>query len=159
MPASNSTQPVVNMEDEQPDSRVLELQLVVNALLPIRRQRLSRAERHWRETEQRLQHTEAALAQQQARLTQMKNDWQQQRAFFLHEALGKTQTLESLKNQLEQEQQQIRQIQAQVLLCTDWQQQCLHWRQQASDARDAVRVCQKAVEKLEYLFTTYQEAI
>ncbi|SLM63278.1 MULTISPECIES: hypothetical protein [Dickeya] len=159
MPASNPIKTPVAVEEEQPDNSMLELQWVVNALLPIRRQRLSRAERHWRETGRRLQQTEVSLHQQQARLTQMKTDWQQQRAIFLRDALGKTQTLESLKNQLEQEQKQIRQIQAQVLLCTDWQQQYLYWQQQASEAREAVRLCQKAVEKLEFLLTTYQEAI
>ncbi|MGM3161887.1 type III secretion protein [Dickeya undicola] len=159
MPISNAMKSVSAMEEEQPDSSAQELGAVLNQLLPIRRQRLSRAERQLRQTEQVLRQTEAALRTQQAQLEQLQADWQQQRDSFLREALGKTQTLESLKNQLEQEQKHIRQIQAQVLLCTDWQQQYLNRQQQVSQAREAARLCQKAVEKLEFLLTTYQEAI
>ncbi|MBX9447468.1 hypothetical protein [Dickeya chrysanthemi] len=159
MPISNAMKSVSVMEEEQPDTSAQELNAVLNQLLPIRRQRLSRAERQLRQAEQTLRQTEAALRAQQAQLEQLQAEWRQQRDTFLREALGKTQTLESLKNQLEQEQKQIRQIQAQVLLCTDWQQQYLHRQQLVGQAREAARLCQKAVEKLEFLLTTYLEAI
>ncbi|WP_080649076.1 type III secretion protein [Dickeya oryzae] len=159
MPRSDTMKSVSVMEEEQPDSRVQELHAVLTPLLPIRRQRLSRAERQLSQAELALRQTEAALRTQQAQLAQLQAAWQQQRDTFLRDALGKTQTLETLKNQLEQEQQHIRQIQAQVLLCTDWQQQYLSQQQHVRQARETARLCQKAVEKLEFLLTPYQEAI
>ncbi|WJV60714.1 type III secretion protein [Pectobacteriaceae bacterium CE70] len=147
------------IEEKAVDSAAQALNATLNQLMPIRRQRLSRAERQLRQEEQELLRIEHALRKHQQHLAQQQDNYQRHRETFRRQAVGKTQTLESLKNQLEEEQKHIRQVHAQILLCTDWQKNYLAQQQRVSDAREGTRLNQKAVEKLEFLLTLKQERL
>ncbi|MEL7631104.1 type III secretion protein [Pectobacterium aroidearum] len=139
--------------------RDAELQTVLNLLMPIRRQRLSRSERQQRQEEQQL----IRIAEQQQRHQQQVDALQQtsqtQRDQFARDTQGQRQTLENLKKRLAAEQRLLGEIAAETQQIQAAQQQHHDQQHQVDHAREATRQCQKAVEKLEYLLTLPQEHV
>ncbi|KML67151.1 hypothetical protein [Pectobacterium peruviense] len=139
--------------------RDAELQSVLNLLMPIRRQRLSRSERQQRQEEQQL----IRIAEQQRHHQQQVEALQQashtQRDAFARETQGQRQTLEHLKKHLAAEQRLLGEIATEAQQVQATQQQHDDQQRQVDDARNATRQCQKAVEKLEYLLTLPQEHV
>ncbi|WCG81413.1 type III secretion protein [Pectobacterium sp. A5351] len=139
--------------------RDTELQAVLNLLMPIRRQRLSRSERQQRQEEQQL----IRIAQQQRHHQQQVDTLQQasqtQRDQFARETQGQSHTLENLKKHLATEQRLLGEIATEMQQVQATQQQHRDQQRQVDSARDVTRQCQKAVEKLEYLLTLPQEHV
>ncbi|EHD21248.1 MULTISPECIES: hypothetical protein [Brenneria] len=139
--------------------RDVELQSVLNLLMPIRRQRLSRSERQQRQEEQQLIRIVEQQRHHQQQAEVLRQASQTQRDQFARETQGQRQTLENLKNHLAVEQRLLREIETETQQVQASQQQHHDQLHQVADARNATRQCQKAVEKLEYLLTLPQEHV
>ncbi|MEH2921548.1 type III secretion protein [Samsonia erythrinae] len=137
--------------------RDAELQSVLNLLMPIRRQRLSRSERQQRQEEQRLVKIAEQQHHHQQQVDALRQASQTQRDQFVRETHGQSQTLENLKKHLAAEQHLLSEIATQTQQVQATQQQHREQQRQVDDARYATRQCQKAVEKLEFLLTLPQE--
>ncbi|MDX6915035.1 type III secretion protein [Pectobacterium carotovorum] len=139
--------------------RDAELQTVLNLLMPIRRQRLSRSERQQRQEEQQLIRIAEQQRHHQKQVDALQQASQTQRDQFTRETLGQRQTLENLKKRLAAEQRLLGDIATETQQVRASQQQHRDQQRQVDNARDATRQCQKAVEKLEYLLTLPQEHV
>ncbi|MEI7088049.1 type III secretion protein [Pectobacterium versatile] len=133
--------------------RDAELQTVLNLLMPIRRQRLSRSERQQRQEEQQLIRIAEQQRHHQQQVEALRQASQTQRDQFAQETQGQCQTLENLKTRLAAEQRLLGEIATKMQQAQATQQQHHDQLRQVDHARDATRQCQKAVEKLEYLLT------
>lgn len=123
-------------------------------LLPIRRQRLARAERLQRQEERELARREEDAAQAQRQLAALRADYQRQRERL---PCGQPQTLETLQRRLERERHLRRRLHAQITAADAARRRIEEQRRQCDAAREAVRLAHRAVEKLEYLLTLHQE--
>ncbi|MEQ9885791.1 type III secretion protein [Pectobacterium zantedeschiae] len=139
--------------------RDAELQSVLNLLMPIRRQRLSRSERQQRQEEQQLIRIAEQQRHHQQQVEALRQASHTQRDEFVRETRGQRQTLEHLKKHLAAEQRLLSEIAAETQQVQATQQQHDNQRRQVDDARNTTRQCQKAVEKLEYLLTLPQEHV
>lgn len=139
--------------------RDAELQTVLNLLMPIRRQRLSRSERQQRQEEQQLLRIAEQQRHHQQQVEALQQASQTQRDQFARETQGQCQTLENLKTRLAAEQRLLGEIATETQQVQATQQQHHDQQRQVDHARDATRQCQKAVEKLEYLLTLPQEHV
>lgn len=139
--------------------RDAELQTVLNLLMPIRRQRLSRSERQQRQEEQQLIRIAEQQRRHQQQVEALRQASQTQRDQFARDTQGQCQTLENLKKNLAAEQRLLGEIATETQQVQATQQQHRDQQRQVYHARDATRQCQKAVEKLEYLLTLPQEHV
>ncbi|KHN92154.1 type III secretion protein [Pectobacterium actinidiae] len=139
--------------------RDAELQTVLNLLMPIRRQRLSRSERQQRQEEQQLIRIAEQQRHHQQQVDMLRQASQTQRDQFAQETQGRPQTLENLKKRLTAEQRLLSEIATETQQVQATQQQRHNQQCQVDRARDATRQCQKAVEKLDYLLTLPQEHV
>ncbi|MDY4313614.1 type III secretion protein [Pectobacterium actinidiae] len=139
--------------------RDAELQTVLNLLMPIRRQRLSRSERQQRQEEQQLIRIAEQQRHHQQQVDMLRQASQTQRDQFTQETQGRPQTLENLKKRLTAEQRLLSEIATETQQVQATQQQHHNQQCQVDRARDATRQCQKAVEKLDYLLTLPQEHV
>lgn len=139
--------------------RDAELQAILNLLMPIRRQRLSRSERQQRQEEQQLLRIAEQQRQQQQQVEALQQASQTQRDQFARETQGQPHSLETLKKRLAAEQRLIGEIATETQAVQATQQQHGDQQRQVDNARNATRQCQKAVEKLEYLLTLPQEPV
>ncbi|ASY77375.1 type III secretion protein [Pectobacterium polaris] len=139
--------------------RDAELQTVLNLLMPIRRQRLSRSERQQRQEEQQLIRIAEQQRHHQQQVEALRQASQTQRDQFARETQGQSQTLENLKKNLAAEQRLLGEIATETQRVQATQQQHHDQQRQVDHARDTTRQCQKAVEKLEYLLTLPQEPV
>ncbi|MCU1788141.1 type III secretion protein [Pectobacterium polaris] len=139
--------------------RDAELQTVLNLLMPIRRQRLSRSERQQRQEEQQLTRIAEQQRHHQQQVEALRQASQTQRDQFARETQGQSQTLENLKKRLAAEQRLLGEIATETQQVQATQQQHHDQQRQVDHARDTTHQCQKAVEKLEYLLTLPQEHV
>ncbi|MFJ5443811.1 type III secretion protein [Pectobacterium sp. CHL-2024] len=139
--------------------RDAELQTVLNLLMPIRRQRLSRSERQQRQEEQQLIRIAEQQRHHQQQVEALRQASQTQRDQFARDTQGQCQTLENLKKNLAAEQRLLGEIATETQQVQATQQQHRDQQRQVDHVRDATRQCQKAVEKLEYLLTLPQEHV
>ncbi|MEQ9745880.1 type III secretion protein [Pectobacterium actinidiae] len=139
--------------------RDAELQTVLNLLMPICRQRLSRSERQQRQEEQQLIRIAEQQRHHQQQVDMLRQASQTQRDQFAQETQGRPQTLENLKKRLTAEQRLLSEIATETQQVQATQQQHYNQQCQVDRARDATRQCQKAVEKLDYLLTLPQEHV
>ncbi|MEQ9860204.1 type III secretion protein [Pectobacterium cacticida] len=136
-----------------------ELQTLLNLLMPIRRQRLSRSERHQRQEERQLIRTAEQQRRHQHQVDALRQASLTQRDQFVRDTQGRRQTLENLKKRLAAEQRLLGEIAAEAQQVQATQQQHHDRQRQVDLAQKATRQCQKAVEKLEYLLTLPQEHV
>ncbi|WP_437216875.1 type III secretion protein [Pectobacterium sp. LFLA-215] len=139
--------------------RDAELQTVLNLLMPIRRQRLSRSERQQRQEEQQLKRIAQQQQHHEQQVELLRQASQAQRDQFATETQGQRHTLENLKKRLAAEQRLLSAIATETQQAQATQQQHHDQQRQVDHARDATRQCQKAVEKLDYLLTLPQEHV
>ncbi|TKY83834.1 type III secretion protein [Pectobacterium polonicum] len=139
--------------------RDAELQGVLNQLMPIRRQRLSRSERQQRQEEQQLIRIAEQQRHHQQQVEVLRQASHTQRDQFAQETQGQRQTLENLKKHLAAEQRLLGEIAAEAQQVQATQQQHDDQQRQVDHARHTTCQCQKAVEKLEYLLTLPQEHV
>lgn len=138
-------------EPEAEDPALAELGRTLALLKPIRRQRLSRAERELREEQAQL----AALAE---RLDQDRNAFQrqqreshQQRAEMLAEHQAKAKSVAKVQDWIASEQAMIGALAYRQQRLDELTQDHGHQQQRIDAARSAVIQSQRAVEKLDYL--------
>ncbi|GKW01825.1 type III secretion protein [Pectobacterium carotovorum] len=139
--------------------RDAELQTVLNLLMPIRRQRLSRSERQQRQEEQQLIRIAEKQRHHQQQVEALRQASQTQRDQFARETQGQCQTLENLKTRLAAEQRLLGEIATEMQQAQATQQHHHDQQRLVDHARNATRQCQKAVEKLDYLLTLPQEHV
>ncbi|ORM69896.1 hypothetical protein HA48_18525 [Pantoea wallisii] len=133
------------------DAQAVELQKILQVLLPIRKQRLSRSERQQRQQEQKLQLCQQAQRMGEQQLADHSRRYQTTSAAFLPQHQGKQTPLHALNAAIEDEQQkrddmQQQQQQVERLASASLQQQA-----HSEAALCHVRRCQRDVEKIEYL--------
>lgn len=147
--------PLNNDESElEPDSQRVSLQEALNVLMPIRRQRLSRAQRQQREQQASL---EQAKAQQLAQEEQLEQD--QQHYLTHRERLQQQQSSrEKLTRHLNNEMSALQAVGEQQQQCYQAEQACEDAAVELEKAIQWAREQQKAVEKLEYLSEHLEEA-
>ncbi|AWO77466.1 type III secretion system protein [Serratia marcescens] len=123
------------------------LQQTLTMLMPIRRQRLNRAQRQLRQQKMLLEQARQQQAAQQQRLLQQQQHYQQQRAAFRY----CHQTLETLAQRLANEQAALQAMGQQQQQYQQAQQQQQTATLQLDQAVRLAREQHKALEKLEYL--------
>ncbi len=123
------------------------LQQALRILIPIRRQRLTRAQRHQRQLQAQLQLAEERQQIHQQQLAQQRQHYQQQRDGFRQ---GYT-SPETLTRQLNAELHALQATERQQQQYQHAQQQCEQAGHAVAKAAQQLHAQQKALEKLEYL--------
>lgn len=146
--------PLIEDELEQQDCQLESLQQALNVLMPIRRQRLSRAQRQQRQHQTRLAEAQAQQQAEEEQLVQDLQHYQLQRERLQQQQSSREKLTRHVNNELSalqvvgQQQQQ----------CQQAEQSCHQAAYTLEQATEWTREQQKAVEKLEYLSEHLEDA-
>ncbi|AMG56676.1 hypothetical protein [Pantoea vagans] len=140
-------------ELEQQDSPLESLQQALNVLIPIRRQRLSRAQRQQRQQQTLLAEAEAQQQAEEKQLVQDQQHYQVQR-----ERLQYHSSREKLTRHVNNALSALQTVDQQKKQCQQAQYRCQQAAYALEQATEWAREQQKAVEKLDYLSEHLEDA-
>lgn len=146
--------PLIEDEQQQQDSQLESLQQALDMLIPIRRQRLGRAQRQQRQQQRLLAGAEAQQQAEEQQLLQDQQHYQLQRERLQQQQSSREKLTRHLNNELcalqavGQQQQQ----------CQQAEQSCQQAAYALEQATAWTREQQKALEKLEYLSEHLEDA-
>ncbi|GME46544.1 MULTISPECIES: type III secretion system protein [unclassified Pantoea] len=144
------------IEDEwqQQDSQLESLQQALNVLMPIRRQRLSRAQRQQRQQQALLAEAEAQQQAAAEQLLQEQQHYQLQRDRLQQQQSSREKLTRHVNNALSA----LQAVGQQQQQCQQAKQNCQQAAYALEQATEWTREQQKAVEKLEYLSEHLEDA-
>jgi len=144
------------IEDEwqQQDSPLESLQQALNVLMPIRRQRLSRAQRQQRQQQALLAEAEAQQQAAAEQLLQEQQHYQLQRDRLQQQQSSREKLTRHVNNALSA----LQAVGQQQQQCQQAKQNCQQAAYALEQATEWTREQQKAVEKLEYLSEHLEDA-
>lgn len=138
-------------EPEAEDSALAELGRTLDILKPIRRQRLSRAERELRQEQERLAALVERLAQGRSALQQQQRESHQRRADLLDEHRAEAKPVAKVQDWIASEHAMIGALANRQAQLDELAQDHGRQEQRIDSARQSVIQSQRAVEKLDYL--------
>lgn len=144
------------IEDElqQQNSQLESLQQALNVLMPIRRQRLSRAQRQQRQQQTLLAEAEAQQQAEEKQLLQEQQHYQLQRNRLQQQQSSREKLTRHVNNALNA----LQAVGQQQQQCLQAEQSCQQAAYALEQATAWTREQQKAVEKLEYLSEHLEDA-
>lgn len=145
--------PLTENEREQQNSPQESLQQTLSVLLPIRRQRLNRAQRLQRQQQTLLAGAEAQQQAEEQRLVQDRQHYQQQ-----CERLQQHSSREKLNRHVNNEMSALQAVGQQQQRCRQAERTCQQAAFALVQATQQARMQQKAVEKLAYLSEHLEDA-
>lgn len=146
--------PLIEDELEQQDSQLESLQQALNVLMPIRRQRLSRAQRQQRQQQTLLAEAEAQQQAEEEQLVQDQQHYQLQRERLQQQQSSREKLTRHVNNALSA----LQAVGQQQQQCQQAEQSCQQAAYALEQATEWRREQQKAVEKLEYLSEHLEDA-
>ncbi|MGG8125635.1 type III secretion system protein [Klebsiella aerogenes] len=146
--------PLIEDELEQQDSQLESLQQALNVLMPIRRQRLSRAQRQQRQHQTRLAEAQAQQQAEEEQLVQDQQHYQLQRERLQQQQSSREKLTRHVNNELSA----LQAVGQQQQQCQQAEQSCHQAAYMLEQATEWTREQQKAVEKLEYLSEHLEDA-
>lgn len=146
--------PLIEDELEQQDSQLESLQQALNVLMPIRRQRLSRAQRQQRQHQTRLAEAQAQQQAEEEQLVQDQQHYQLQRERLQQQQSSREKLTRHVNNELSA----LQAVGQQQQQCQQAEQSCHQAAYALEQATEWTREQQKAVEKLEYLSEHLEDA-
>jgi DNA repair ATPase RecN len=146
--------PLIEDELEQQDSQLESLQQALNVLMPIRRQRLSRAQRQQRQHQTRLAEAQAQQQAEEEQLVQDQQHYQLQRERLQQQQSSREKLTRHVNNALSA----LQAVGQQQQQCQQAEQSCHQAAYALEQATEWTREQQKAVEKLEYLSEHLEDA-
>ena len=138
-------------EPEAEDPALAELGRTLEVLKPIRRQRLSRAERELRQEQERLAALAERLDQGRTALHQQQRESRQRRTDLLVEHQAKAKPVAKVQDWIASEHAMIGALAYRQVQLNELAQDHERQEQRIDSARDAMLQSQRAVEKLDYL--------
>ena len=138
-------------EPEAEDPALAELGRTLEVLKPIRRQRLSRAERELRQEQERLQALVERLEQGRTALHQQQRESRQRRTDLLVEHQAEAKPVAKVQDWIASEHAMIGALAYRQVQLNELAQDHERQEQRIDSARDAMLQSQRAVEKLDYL--------
>lgn len=146
--------PLIEDELEQQDNQLESLQQALNVLMPIRRQRLSRAQRQQRQHQTRLAEAQAQQQAEEEQLVQDQQHYQLQRERLQQQRSSREKLTRHVNNELSA----LQAVGQQQQQCQQAEQSCHQAAYTLEQATEWTREQQKAVEKLEYLSQHLEDA-
>lgn len=146
--------PLIEDELEQQDCQLESLQQALNVLMPIRRQRLSRAQRQQRQHQTRLAEAQAQQQAEEEQLVQDLQHYQLQRERLQQQQSSREKLTRHVNNELSA----LQAVGQQQQQCQQAEQSCHQAAYTLEQATEWTREQQKAVEKLEYLSEHLEDA-
>ncbi|AXF77214.1 type III secretion system protein [Erwinia tracheiphila] len=144
---------IIDEFEAEPDSQRLSLQQALNVLMPIRRQRLNRAQRV-----QRQQHTLLTQAREQKQAEEEQLVQEQEHYLEQRERLQQQSSREKLTRHLNNEMTALQAVGKQQQQCYQAEHACEQAQAELERATQWAREQQKAVEKLQYLSEHLEDA-
>ena len=138
-------------EGESVDPQQQALQDMLQVLLPIRQRRLRRSQQQQRKQEQALVQQQRILQQGEQQLLVQRQQYQQSQSDFADRYTGTVHAQWEVQQGLEDEQSHRQQMLQQQSHTQQLSQQVTAQQENLTRAKQDVQLCQRAVEKVEYL--------